>query len=502
MHGSASIKISDWRTRLKHAEHTLTNRITPPNTRTRAPPPPTHPKHFHASVVNISNTAVTDAGVKALVTMCPLLVELDISSCAHVSQDIAGIIAEFGPNLKMVSFDALSDRMTNESITALAAPPIEAEDVASMVSTAAGRGGTASERVQDLRVKELKKIIDDAGLSHADCFEKPELRRRAVEALEMGVAKCNHWTSLVGCTKLTTISLSGTSVDDIGLATLSLGCPSLTTVDLNFTNITDFGLKDLANNLKLEVVSLGGCNTKKDGSTQTYHEPNSNGGFDRSELTQMSFNLGGGTKQETPSEGQPAKSSGTWGEDVWGKIGANPELKEYLADPTYIEAVQEMQSDHALYMGREGGPDPRILETLMFLMMGINPSQMPGGAPLFVTVGETAEEKEDAKAKKAKEAAAAAEHKAVSRYAAEAKAEDGMVGCHDTITGKQDDCGRIKSINDLNEQTHELRQNTLSPTESLLPTDIGISFLATSCASSLKIITLEGTHILPPCSPR
>ena len=401
---------------------------------------------------------VTDAGVKALVTMCPLLVELDISSCAHVSQDIAAVIAEFGSNLKMVLFSALSDRMTNESITALAAPPSETKDSAFMVSAAAGRGETASERVLDLRVKELKKIITDAGLSHADCFEKPELRRRAVEALEMGAAKCNHWTSLVGCTNLTSIGLSGTSVDDIGLATLSLGCPSLTTVDLNFTNITDFGLKDLANNLKLEVVSLSGCNTRRDGSTQTYVEPNSNGGFDTSELTQMSFDLSGGTKQKPPSAGQPAKL-GTWGEDVWGKIGANPELKEYLADPTFIEAVKEMQSDHALHMGREGGPDPRILETLMFLMMGISPSQMPGGAPLFVTVGGTAEEKEEAKAKKAKEAAAAAAHKAVSRHAAEAKADDRMVGCDDTIT------------------------------------DIGISFLASSCASSLKIVQLESTLV-------
>ena len=38
----------------------------------------------------------------------------------------------------------------------------------------------------DVGVKELKKTIDDAGLSHADCFEKPELRKRATEALAKG----------------------------------------------------------------------------------------------------------------------------------------------------------------------------------------------------------------------------------------------------------------------------------------------------------------------------
>ena len=38
-------------------------------------------------------------------------------------------------------------------------------------------------RVVSMSVKELKKTITDAGLSHADCFEKPELRKRAVEAM-------------------------------------------------------------------------------------------------------------------------------------------------------------------------------------------------------------------------------------------------------------------------------------------------------------------------------
>ena len=38
-------------------------------------------------------------------------------------------------------------------------------------------------RVVSMSVKELKKTIADARLSHADCFEKPELRKRAVEAM-------------------------------------------------------------------------------------------------------------------------------------------------------------------------------------------------------------------------------------------------------------------------------------------------------------------------------
>ena len=50
----------------------------------------------------------------------------------------------------------------------------------------AGGGGGDEERVAGMSVKELKNTIDDAGLSHADCFEKPELRKRAAEALAKG----------------------------------------------------------------------------------------------------------------------------------------------------------------------------------------------------------------------------------------------------------------------------------------------------------------------------
>ena len=53
-------------------------------------------------------------------------------------------------------------------------------------SKAGGGGGAAdaAERVAEMSVRELKKTIADAGLSHDDCFEKPELRVRAAAALE------------------------------------------------------------------------------------------------------------------------------------------------------------------------------------------------------------------------------------------------------------------------------------------------------------------------------
>ena len=49
--------------------------------------------------------------------------------------------------------------------------------------------GDAAERVAGMSVPELKNLIAGAGLSHADCFEKPELRARAIEALAKGTAE-------------------------------------------------------------------------------------------------------------------------------------------------------------------------------------------------------------------------------------------------------------------------------------------------------------------------
>jgi ankyrin repeat protein len=50
------------------------------------------------------------------------------------------------------------------------------------------RRSMACRVLSSLSVKELKKTITDAGLSHADCFEKPELCSRAFEALEKKAA--------------------------------------------------------------------------------------------------------------------------------------------------------------------------------------------------------------------------------------------------------------------------------------------------------------------------
>ena len=48
--------------------------------------------------------------------------------------------------------------------------------------------GDAAERVVGMSVSDLKNLITGAGLSHADCFEKPELRARAIEALAKEVS--------------------------------------------------------------------------------------------------------------------------------------------------------------------------------------------------------------------------------------------------------------------------------------------------------------------------
>ena len=47
-----------------------------------------------------------------------------------------------------------------------------------------GQGGTVETRVAGLSVKELKELIEGAGLSHADCLEMSDLRERAAEAID------------------------------------------------------------------------------------------------------------------------------------------------------------------------------------------------------------------------------------------------------------------------------------------------------------------------------
>jgi stress-induced-phosphoprotein 1 len=126
---------------------------------------------------------------------------------------------------------------------------------------------------------------------------------------------------------------------------------------------------------------------------------------------------------------------------MWVKIGTHPKLKGYLSDPTYVTALQAMQSNPSMAMGgMGGGQDPRVMETMLFLM-GIDPSQMQGGAPgaggMSAAEAKAAEEEREAKA--AAEAAAAAkaaetpeekeerEAKEAEAAAAAARAEEAAV---------------------------------------------------------------------------
>ena len=64
-----------------------------------------------------------------------------------------------------------------------AAEAVEQRKVKRKVQPSVPAAQTHEEQVANLSVKELKKTITDARLSHGDCFEKSELRVRAVAAL-------------------------------------------------------------------------------------------------------------------------------------------------------------------------------------------------------------------------------------------------------------------------------------------------------------------------------
>eukprot|EP00614_Pseudopedinella_elastica_P021142 CAMPEP_0172622222 /NCGR_PEP_ID=MMETSP1068-20121228/118935_1 /TAXON_ID=35684 /ORGANISM="Pseudopedinella elastica, Strain CCMP716" /LENGTH=75 /DNA_ID=CAMNT_0013430327 /DNA_START=55 /DNA_END=279 /DNA_ORIENTATION=- len=52
-----------------------------------------------------------------------------------------------------------------------------------MASAAPGDQNLSDADIDSLGIKALKGFIESAGLGHSDCFEKPELRQRAREAL-------------------------------------------------------------------------------------------------------------------------------------------------------------------------------------------------------------------------------------------------------------------------------------------------------------------------------
>jgi F-box/leucine-rich repeat protein 2/20 len=263
----------------------------------------------------MSNTQVTDSGIKALVARCPSLIEISIESCDRVSQDIATIIAESCPGLQRVNFNELYVRMSNESLEALGGLPRplpwrwagcpDLYHVSLSGANVDDNGVTAlSLGCPRLAHVDLSKTkVTDSGLM--------DLANNCKGLIDINLAECNTLQGHAPQTASTTtegdlttsffsFNLSGgivstagktqaevdtelkvmndadkvkaeavkngcdDTITDEGITHLAITCPGLTHINLSNTLVTDIAVTALATNCPgLKDVNLGSCNGKK-----------------------------------------------------------------------------------------------------------------------------------------------------------------------------------------------------------------------------------------------
>ena len=117
-----------------------------------------------------------DSGEK----VCPVCGQLAKNKCSGCQQ-----VSYCGRECQRSDWKAHKKECKTGTATKNARKKKKKEEEAARVRGGSGREPTMKEFEEGVlagkSVKELKMVIEGGGLSHADCFEKPELRRRAAD---------------------------------------------------------------------------------------------------------------------------------------------------------------------------------------------------------------------------------------------------------------------------------------------------------------------------------
>ena len=72
--------------------------------------------------------------------------------------------------------------------------------------------------------------------------------------------------------------------------------------------------------------------------------------------------------QQAQSQASASPFGNIFGPDMWVKIGMHPKLKEYLNDPTYVTALQGMQSNPGMMNMGGGGQVATVFVSLKAIL--------------------------------------------------------------------------------------------------------------------------------------
>ena len=198
----------------------------------------------HLSALRLMGVDATDAGFIALGKGCPLLADVSVYPwvASHSQISNVGLAALASPYLTSLAIPSAAVDDDGLADLARSAPNLSSLRVGGENSgvTDAGIASflAASPHLVELDLSSSR--VGDASLlalAEGRCGELTTLILYNVENVtDAGVS------ALASCEGLTTLSLTGTSVTDLGLASLVHGAPDIRVLDLGMTKVTDGGL--------------------------------------------------------------------------------------------------------------------------------------------------------------------------------------------------------------------------------------------------------------------
>lgn len=198
--------------------------------------------HLALLSLNLSNSSVTDQGVRYFATRSPELTHLNLQGCPNITDLSLSVVAQFCKNLKVINISGCS-KITNYSLQILAQE--------------------CKSNLQEININECKGISSEGGtLFNYLAFFCPNLKRLMLRDTKVTGAELVRLCSMISFTELNLQGLS--SLTDEDLYAIAQSQPYLEVLHLSFCyKVTLRGLQYLAarclNLLELHLFGLNVC---------------------------------------------------------------------------------------------------------------------------------------------------------------------------------------------------------------------------------------------------
>lgn len=216
-----------------------------------------------------SDLHITDESVQFLAQRCPLLQSVDMSQCQHVSSMSLKAIAKYSSAL--TSLRLCSCHMSDQGVLELASgcPALTSLDLSYSLKTVSTSAllalANGNHNLTNLHLSSCSVITDE--VVGACALKSSQIRNLDLSGCSR-ITDLSVKTAALNCLFLSILDLSHCSVTDEAVLTLAKYSAQLTSLDLSFTGVTDQALMYISSLHHCPVLAslyLTGCSVTDEG---------------------------------------------------------------------------------------------------------------------------------------------------------------------------------------------------------------------------------------------